>query len=224
MIRAIPFQWRADEQGRWTQTDAAWLEHTGLSDQEALDFGWLRALHQDDTQLYLASWQNALSDGFFELECRMRDARGQYRWFLARAERDATRAGTQWNGTLTDIHSLKTRADRIIGDAGIAVIEFSADHRLQFMTREAQTLLGSSLRAGQAWSEVVSALLEERTIERLREPTPPANSSFTELELGPIDASFKIRPNIHGGLTIYVRGEKLKPIDQKARATISALS
>jgi PAS domain S-box-containing protein len=224
MKRVLPFQWQADEQGRWLQTDAGWLEYTGLNPKEITEFGWFSALHQEDIQTYLITWQDALTQGFFELECRIRDAQGRYRWFLARAERNASASAPCWNGTLTDIHDLKTRADQMLQDAGIAVIEFNADHRLQFMTREAQTLLGSSLRVGQTWSEVVSALFEERIIERLGEPTPPAKASFTELELGAIQASFKVRPNLHGGLTIQVRGEKLKPVYQKARAAISAVS
>jgi PAS domain S-box-containing protein len=224
MTRVAPFVWQADEQGRLRQIDQAWLEYTGFSQEQALQLGWLHVLHKDDIQLYSRTWQDALTQGFFEFECRVRNAQGHYRWFLARAERDASASNPHWNGTLTDIHDLKTRAEQMIQEAGIAVIEFNADHRLHFMTREAQTLLGPSLQVGQPWSEVLRVLLEERTIERLGEPTSPANASFTELELGPIQASFKVCPNRHSGLTIYVRGEKLKPVYQKARASLSAVS
>ncbi|HXA79061.1 MAG TPA: PAS domain-containing protein [Candidatus Acidoferrales bacterium] len=62
-----------------------WLEYTGLSAEQALEWGWKVAIHPDDLPRILEIFHEALSLGrSFEVEGRFRRWDGQFRWFLFR--------------------------------------------------------------------------------------------------------------------------------------------
>ncbi len=61
-----------------------WLEYTGLSLEQALDWGWKVAIHPDDLPRMLETFHEALSLGrSFEVEGRFRRWDGEFRWFLS---------------------------------------------------------------------------------------------------------------------------------------------
>ena len=61
------------------------LEYTGLSVEEGLGEGWLKAIHPDDCASSIDVWRAAFAGGkFFELEARLQRADGEYLWFLFR--------------------------------------------------------------------------------------------------------------------------------------------
>ena len=87
-----------------------WLDYMGLSAEEARDWGWRVAIHDEDSTELVETWRAAVATGEpFEAEARLRRADGEYRWFLFRAVplRDELGNIIQWYGTNTDIEDRK---------------------------------------------------------------------------------------------------------------------
>ena len=87
-----------------------WMDYTGLTLEESLGHGWNKPFHPDDQQRAWDAWQHATATvGTYLLECRLRRADGEYRWWLIRGvpQRDAAGNILKWFGTCTDIHDLK---------------------------------------------------------------------------------------------------------------------
>ncbi len=87
-----------------------WLDYMGLSAEEARDWGWRVAIHDEDSAELVETWRAAVATGEpFEAEARLRRTDGEYRWFLFRAVplRDELGNIIQWYGTNTDIEDRK---------------------------------------------------------------------------------------------------------------------
>jgi PAS domain S-box-containing protein len=95
-----------------------WLEYTGLSAEEARDWGYKAVIHPEDYQRLVAKWAERFATGVpIEDEARLRRADGQYRWFLHRAVPLRNERGSivRWYGTSTDIEDLK-HAEMVLRD------------------------------------------------------------------------------------------------------------
>ena len=95
-----------------------WLEYTGLSEEEARNWGYKSVIHPEDYQRLIDEWAAHFATGEpIEDEARLRRADGEYRWFLHRAVplRDDKGAIVKWYGTSTDIEDLK-RAESVLRD------------------------------------------------------------------------------------------------------------
>lgn len=118
LIEGIPqLVWRAIDGGEWTWSSPQWTAFTGLSARESLGFGWEAAVHPSDRAAARAFWQNAERIGRLEMESRvLYAATGEYRWFATRATpvRDEAGAITEWLGTSTDVHDLRTMQERYV--------------------------------------------------------------------------------------------------------------
>ena len=119
MIDTIPaMAWCCFPDGTTEFTNKRWLEYTGLSDGEALGWGWQRAVHSEDLAKLVETWRAVLVKGEpGGGEARLRRFDGEYRWFLIRAEpvRDEHGNVVRWYGTSTDIEELK-RAEKELRD------------------------------------------------------------------------------------------------------------
>ena len=86
-----------------------WSEYTGLS-QEGAGERWADTVHPEDLDRTRAAWKGSLATGrMFSIEHRLRDAAGQYRWFLTRAValRDQESKNVSgWIGASTDISEI----------------------------------------------------------------------------------------------------------------------
>lgn len=74
----------------------------------------LSLIHPEDQAESLAAWQQAVVTGApYEIQLRLRDTNGDYRWFLNRAIaiRDAQGAIIKWFGTSTDLDEVKQREE-----------------------------------------------------------------------------------------------------------------
>jgi len=94
-------------------------EYTGLSVEEGLGEGWLKAFHPEDRASSVDEWRSAFATGKpFEFEARLRRADGEYRWFLLRGVplRDELGNIIKWYGTTTDIEDRK-RAEWALQEA-----------------------------------------------------------------------------------------------------------
>jgi PAS domain S-box-containing protein len=154
LAEAIPqIVWTAHPEGRVDYFNKRWFEYTGLTQQET-GGSWEGALHPDDQPRCREAWTQALrSEEMFQAECRLREARGTYRWHLARAvpNRGATDRVVSWLGTFTDIEDQK-RAEAVLTefkgtlDAVLdAVFIFDPDDwRFLYVNHGASALLGYS--------------------------------------------------------------------------------
>lgn len=75
--------WVTEPDGSCSYLNKAWYEFTGQSADDALEFGWLKAVHPDDAarseRVFRAA--NARREDF-RIEYRLRRADGEYRWAI----------------------------------------------------------------------------------------------------------------------------------------------
>src|SRR5258708_17574972 len=96
-----------------------WLDYTGLSAEQARDWGWTVVLHSDDLNGLVNYWRSVLASGApGEIEGRLRRSDGVYRWFLFRATPSFDNDGkvVKWFGTNTDIEDRKLAEGLLSGE------------------------------------------------------------------------------------------------------------
>jgi PAS domain S-box-containing protein len=116
-----PIVWKAGRDGEVNYFNQRWFDATGLSPDESMGAGWSAAMHPDDLERTLATWSHSIRTGqTYEAEHRLRLRDGSYHWFLGRAvaARDLDGSLTDWFGSLTDIHDLKSARDRLAHSEG----------------------------------------------------------------------------------------------------------
>src|SRR5687767_4881885 len=78
--------WTALPDGYEDFHNSKFEEYTGLNEEESKGFGWQQALHPDDLNNTLKTWRKCLEKGEpYEIEYRVKNREGIYKWFLARA-------------------------------------------------------------------------------------------------------------------------------------------
>src|SRR6202140_4573592 len=116
-VDAIPtLAWAARPDGSAEFLNRRWLDYTGLSTEEASDWGLTVALHTEDRDRLMVFWRCLLASGEAEeIEARLRRYDGEYRWFLFRVEpvRDNQGGILKWYGANTDIEDRK-RAEALL--------------------------------------------------------------------------------------------------------------
>ena len=87
MVDKIPtLAWSCRPDGTTEFLNQRWLDYTGLALEEALGWGWKLAIHSEDVEKLVNTWQSILKSGEAgEEEARLRRFDGEYRWFLFRA-------------------------------------------------------------------------------------------------------------------------------------------
>jgi len=119
-VDTIPtLAWSARSDGSADFFNQRWLDYTGLSAEQARDWGWTVALHSDDLDGLVDYWQSVLASGETgEIEARLRRFDGVYRWFLFRATPSFDHDGrvVKWFGTNTDIEDRKRAECLVAGE------------------------------------------------------------------------------------------------------------
>src|ERR1700686_5728453 len=117
VVDAIPtLAWAARPDGSAEFLNRRWLDYTGLSAEEASDWGSTAAVHTEDRDRLMDFWRHLLASGEVgEIEARLRRYDGDYRWFLFRVEpvRDNHGDIFKWYGANTDIEDRK-RAEALL--------------------------------------------------------------------------------------------------------------
>jgi PAS domain S-box-containing protein len=128
VVDAIPtLAWSAEADGSATFFNQRWLDYTGLSAEQARDWGWTVALHPHDLNGLMGYWRSLLASGEpGEVEARLRRFDGVYRWFLFRATPSFDNEGrvANWFGTNTDIEDRK-RAEGLLAGENL-ILEMTA--------------------------------------------------------------------------------------------------
>ncbi len=175
--------WTCNADGDCDYLSTQWVDYTGVEAAEQLGHGWLSRLHNDDRQMTMQRWQEAVQSGqVFDVEFRLQGRHGRYRWFKTRAlaHRDASGIITKWFGTCTDIEDQKrieTELRHANGD--LQQFVYSASHDLrqplrsmitygQLLQRrtasqldgEAKRLLDVIIKNGQRMNQLLSGLLQ----------------------------------------------------------------
>jgi PAS domain S-box-containing protein len=102
--------WTAGPDGMILDTNHRWETLTGLTKEESLGKGWVRALHSEDVLHTLKAWEEALRTGNpLDVQYRIHSGDGQLRWMRARAapRRDHDGKIIRWYGTVEDIDDHK---------------------------------------------------------------------------------------------------------------------
>jgi PAS domain S-box-containing protein len=116
-INTMPaLAWSARPDGSVEFLSRRWLEYTGMSAEDAQDWGWVKAFRPEDLDGLIAYWQSILARGEpGEIEVRVRQFDGDFRWFLIRANplRDESGAIVKWYGINTDIHDRRLAEEKV---------------------------------------------------------------------------------------------------------------
>lgn len=107
--------WTADGNGKPDFINHWATQYTGSTKKELLEGSWLSFIHPEDLTAYKARFQLFVdSQQEFEMEYRLRDFRGLYRWHLGRgiSVRDKENKAIKYIGTATDIHEHKSLLHR----------------------------------------------------------------------------------------------------------------
>jgi diguanylate cyclase (GGDEF)-like protein/PAS domain S-box-containing protein len=111
LAEAVPeIIWTNDPTGAPDFFNSCWYRYTGLTPKQSRDAGWKAVLHSDDLPTCVEKWEHSLVTGDpYQIEYRLRNAGGSYRWFLGRANaiRDEKGKIIKWFGTCTDIEDQK---------------------------------------------------------------------------------------------------------------------
>ncbi len=111
LAKAVPaILWTARADGSVDFLSDQLYIYSGFSPETAKDWGWKQALHPDDLAVCVATWEHCVRTGEpYEMEYRLRNSGGGYRWFLVRGNpiRDDQGQLIKWIGTCTDVEDQK---------------------------------------------------------------------------------------------------------------------
>jgi PAS domain S-box-containing protein len=105
--------WNAEPDASLSFVSRGWCDYTGQSEQAALSFGWLDAIHPDDQAETRRILLNAAGNREpFSLDFRLRRADGEYHWAMSsgrpRFDHNGKLAG--YTGAVIDVHERKQAA------------------------------------------------------------------------------------------------------------------
>ena len=117
LCEAMPqIVWTTDFSGQVTYCNLHWFEYTGVSPLEGnMQISWRRIIHPQDFEKVVRASAEAIASGSnYELEYRLKSARGDYQWFLARVILVRGNSGepTSRLGTLTNIDAQKREQEQ----------------------------------------------------------------------------------------------------------------
>ena len=115
--------WTSTPNGELDYINRRWYEHSDVPIEQSLGTNWAKTMHPDDMEAAWAAWGESLKTGNpYQIEFRLTDKKGLYRWWLVRALplRNDNNQIIKWYGTNTDItdqKELQRQKDNFLGIA-----------------------------------------------------------------------------------------------------------
>ena len=131
------------------------LDYIGLTSDQASDWGWTTAIHPEDREGLVLTWQAIMaSEQPGEGEARLRRHDGEYRWFLFRADpvRDESGRVVKWYGINIDITERQLALERLQSNqdlldlaqksAGARAFDWYPQQEINYFSPEQEVLYG----------------------------------------------------------------------------------
>ncbi|MBX2863186.1 MAG: EAL domain-containing protein [Leptolyngbyaceae cyanobacterium MAG.088] len=176
LAAAVPVGiFRTDSQGDCIYVNQRWCEIAGLSIEQALGSGWVKAIHVGDQARVSNEWyQAAQTDQMFHSEYRFQTPTGAVTWVVGQAVAEYNTSGelSGYVGTITDITNRKLLeialetekeiAQVTLDSIGDAVITTDSRGRINYLNPVAEVMTGWTTRAahGRPLAEVFHVIDE----------------------------------------------------------------
>lgn len=150
--------------------NARWHEFLGPTLEKLQKLGWPAVIHPDDVEETLRRWRACLDNGQnLELEHRVRNHEGKYRWHLTRSQplRDGEGKITLWISTNTDIDDMMQAQEELIeaeqqlADRAVQLEALVAERTVKLSSANAQLLVEAEERK-RLEAEIAYAVENER--------------------------------------------------------------
>ncbi len=183
--------WVTDPDGSCTFLSRGWYEYTGQSEENALGFGWLDAVHPDDraqsARIFLDANRRQKK---FSIDYRVRRADGKYRWAIdaGTPHFDASGAYLGYVGSVIDVHERKNAELERIAHARVLEM-IASEQPLKDVLTELVHLVEQQVSGA-----VGSILLIDDDGEHLRHGAAPGlpsdyNDAIDGVRIGPVVGS-----------------------------------
>lgn len=242
LAEAVPqMVWIVEPDGSLSYSNQRGSDFSGIPQESLPGLQRLEVIHPEDRQTSLTAWEQAFATGnLYEVELRLQDAEGQYRWFLNRAVpiRDGAGQVVKWFGTSTDLDDVKRAEEAkrlkerfrlqrwLLGavSAGFAIATtlglYAFAQRHQATLREIEAIASLSeaqFASGNRLDALVTALQAQTRLDQLRwVPAELAALSDRELRRATFQALEWNRFDGHLG---RVRGIAVSPAGDLIAAT-----
>jgi formate hydrogenlyase transcriptional activator len=207
VLDAIPtLAWSARPDGAAAFFNRRWLDYTGLPTEQARDWGWVAALHPEESEHLVHYWRSVVASGQpSEMEGRLRRFDGLYRWFLFRATPSLDSDGrvVEWFGTSTDIEDRKRTEDALRASEqdlrlminGIPSLVFTAtaEGEIEFVNQQILDYTGRTIEELKRWqaTDLVHPDDLPKLLEELRRSIETGQSQNVEHRVRGADGSYR---------------------------------
>ncbi|ANV91731.1 AAA-like domain-containing protein [Picosynechococcus sp. PCC 8807] len=168
LAEAVPqIVWIVEPDGNLSYANQQGHDFSGLSLQDLAGAQRHSLIHPDDLHASLAAWDRAFATKqAYEVQLRIQDAQGQYRWFLNRAVPICDHNGEviKWFGTSTDLDEVKRKEEaKRLREVEARLVEQEKRQRLQrwLLGSVSAAFLISSTLAVFAWHQKHQFALQE---------------------------------------------------------------
>lgn len=110
--------WISDIDGNLTDIGAHWLELTGMNREQALNRGWMKALHPDDMEPATQAITESMRTGRpIDIRYRIKTAEGKWRWMRSHGSPRYRLTGDiiRWYGDIEDLDDATPQDETHIG-------------------------------------------------------------------------------------------------------------
>ena len=146
---------RTDAEGSCVYVSERWQEIAGMSQDEALGYGWGKAIHPDDRKMVTQAWyESAQSHKNFLLEYRFQQPNGVISWVQGEAAAEFDNIGNVvgYVGTVTDVSKRKIAESDLL----IAATAFESQEGMSVTDAN-----GAILRVNQAFTDITGYSAED---------------------------------------------------------------